>query len=242
MEEAPADGRADADVSRLRLDRERILEASEAIVSREGLGGLTMRRIGAELGADPTAVYRHFRNKDELLRELADRLYGTVAELDPGLSWREQLKVELRYGMDRFRLRPDLATLLAVQPIDTPNLQAIAERRLALLAERGLSPRDAAWMFQVIENHVVGTGLYYGLIEHADDPRVLDPAAMRRVYALLPADRFPHAVAMSPHLFPDLDECFDFGTELILDAIERLAQKGEGAPPARSNTDDGDHR
>ena len=46
---------------------------------------------------------------------------------------------------------------------------------------------------------------------------------MRRVYALLPADQFPHAVRVAPHLFPDLDESFDFGTDVILDAIERLA-------------------
>jgi hypothetical protein len=44
---------------RIRLDRERILDAAEAITRREGIDKLTLRRIGTELGADPTAVYRH---------------------------------------------------------------------------------------------------------------------------------------------------------------------------------------
>jgi hypothetical protein len=56
---------------------------------------------------------------------------------------------------------------------------------------------------------------------------------MRRVYALLPADRFPHATRVAPHLFPDLDEAFDFASDVILDAIERLAS------PSRSSHDDG---
>ena len=35
-----------------------------------------MRRLGAELGVDPTAVYRHFRYKDELLVAMADRMFA----------------------------------------------------------------------------------------------------------------------------------------------------------------------
>jgi TetR/AcrR family tetracycline transcriptional repressor len=215
---------------RLPLDRERILSAAEAIVAGEGLAKLTMRRIGAELGADPTAVYRHFRNKDELLKQLANRMFGTLPPIDPDLDWRDQLKVDLRHAVNRYRTHPDLAALLAKQPVDTPNLQAIAEHLLAMLAERGVAPRDAGLVFQLIETHVVGTGLYYGLIEHAHDPRVVDPAAMQRLYALLPSDRYPQCVAMAPHLFPDLDEAFDFGTDLIIDAIERLATPTDGAP------------
>jgi AcrR family transcriptional regulator len=225
MEERLAVAGTDA-APRPRLDRERILDAAETIARAEGVGRLTMRRIGAELGADPTAVYRHFRNKDELLIQLADRLFGTAPDLEPNLGWRDMFKAELRHSLDRYRSHPDLAQLLAVQPDDTPSLQAIAEWTLARLAERGLSPHNAARVHHVIENYVVGTGLYYSLVEHADDPRLRDPEAMRRVYTLLPADEFPHVVAAAPHLFPDPDESFDFGAEMILDAIERLARKG----------------
>jgi AcrR family transcriptional regulator len=214
---------------RVPLDRDRIIAAAETIVAAEGLGRLTMRRIGAELGADPTAVYRHFRNKDELLVQLADRMFGTPPELDPDMDWRERFKAELRHGVDRYRQHPELAALLARQPVDTPSLQAIAEHELALLTELGVAPRDAAFLLQLIENHVVGTGLYYALIENGQDVRALDPAAIRRAYALLPADRYPHASALAPHLFPDLDGAFDFGTDLILDAIERLANPTDGA-------------
>lgn len=225
-----------AEPPRARLDRERILEAAEAIVHREGVGRLTMRRIGAELGADPTAIYRHFRGKDELLVQLADRLFGTEIEVDPALPWREQMKIELRHALDRYRHHPELARLLAVQPDDTPSLQRIAERNLATLTELGLSDTQAAMMFQVIENHVVGTGLYYAHVEDADDPRLRDPDAMRRAYALLPANRFPNAVRAAAHLFPDLDASFDFGSDLILDAIERLVAEG-GDEPGSPTTD-----
>ena len=216
--------------ARGRLDRERILDAAQAIADEDGVAKLTMRRIGAELGVDPTAIYRHFRDKNELLIELADRLFAIGPEIDPALDWRETLRIDLRYGLDRYRRHPALAMLLAVQPDDTPSLQRIADEMIALLRRAGLTMPQAAQMHQVIENHVVGTGLYYSLLENSSDPRLHDPEAMRRVYALLPADEYPHAVEASPHLFPDLDESFDRASELIIDAIERVAEANTSVP------------
>lgn len=205
--------------ARPRLDRPRILDAAQAIAEDEGVAAVTMRRIGTALGSDPTAVYRHFASKDELLRALADRLFGTLPDADPALGWRETMKAELRHALNRYRHHPDLALLLATQPDDTPSLQAIADRMLGLLRARGLSDADAARFTQVLENHVVGTGLYYA----ANGNALRDAPAMRRVYALLDATTHPHATAVAPHLFPDLDATFDLATDALLDAIEAHA-------------------
>ena len=43
---------------RAELSRERILDAAETLIDREGDCALTFRRLGAELGEDPTAAYR----------------------------------------------------------------------------------------------------------------------------------------------------------------------------------------
>lgn len=212
-----------------RLDREKILVAAEAIVGDEGVAALTMRRIGRELGNDPTAVYRHFRNKDELLVMLAQRLFHISPEIDEDADWREQLRLQIRYALSRYRVHPDLATLLASQPDDTPALQRINDTSIRLLRKAGLDLADAALMSHVIENHVVGTGLYYSLCEHGGDPRLNDPSGMRRAYALLADDEMPDAAEAAPYLFPDLDEIFDHATELILDAVERLARERPAA-------------
>src|ERR1700736_559912 len=75
------------------LSREAILEAAEKIALRDGLSGLTFQAIGAELGAHPTSMYRHFRDKDELVLELVDGLplrgYGGPAV--PTDDWRADL-------------------------------------------------------------------------------------------------------------------------------------------------------
>ena len=219
-----------AEEERVRLDRDRILDAAEAIAANEGVGKLTMRRLGGELGADPTALYRHFRNKDELLVELADRLFGRSLELDPAIPWRERLRLQLRHGLNRYRAHPDLAVLLAQQPDDTPALRRLMEDALSLLDEVGLRPEDQGLIYQVLENHVVGAGLYYAFTEANPELRIDHLPGLRRSLAMLPAEEFPHLTTAAPHLFPDLDEAFDLGTEIVADAIERLVRDRSNTP------------
>jgi AcrR family transcriptional regulator len=216
-----------------RLDRAGILDAAERIVGFEGLAALTMRRIGSELGADPTAVYRHFRNKDALLVCLADRMFATEPALDPAMAWQGQLRILTRHHFERYRAHPDLGTLLARQPDDLPSLIRIREQSLQVLVHgAGLTLEQAALMSHVIENHVVGCGLFFAVSEHHREPRAVDSAALRRVYAMQPADDLPLVSAAAPFLFRDTDQVFDYTTELLIDAIERAGGSSPEEDPA----------
>jgi AcrR family transcriptional regulator len=207
-----------------RLDRAGILDAAERIVGSEGLGALTMRRIGSELGADPTAVYRHFHNKEAMLTCLADRMFGTEPRLDPAMAWQGRLRLLVRHHFERYLAHPDLGSLLARQPDTLPSLVRIREQSLSILTEAGLTIEQAALMSHVLENHVVGCGLFFAVCEHHREPRVTDAAGVRRVYAMQPADELPLVVAAAPYLFGDTGRVFDHTTELLIEAIERAAQ------------------
>jgi hypothetical protein len=62
------------------LSRDRVLRAAVELADREGAEGLSMRRLSAELGVVPMALYKHVANKDELLDGMIDVV---VAEIDP---------------------------------------------------------------------------------------------------------------------------------------------------------------
>jgi len=208
-----------------RLDRESILDAAFAVAEEAGHRGLTMRRVGAELGADPTAVYRHFRNKDELITAMADRLFGGVIEHYPDGPWREGLRNGMVMGRRVYRRHPGFAEALAATPDDTPNLERIAERVLGLLRKAGLTDGDAVLFYHLIVNYVAGTGVFEAVADDAGEPSWQDRT--RRSYAALPPDRFPNCVALAPHMYPDPDLVFDTGVELLLDAIEARAGRAQ---------------
>lgn len=58
------------------LSEELIVETALRLLKEHGADALTVRRLGLALGADPTALYRYFRDTDDLLLAIADELIG----------------------------------------------------------------------------------------------------------------------------------------------------------------------
>ncbi|MEP7158528.1 MAG: TetR family transcriptional regulator [Chloroflexota bacterium] len=76
------------------LSAERIVEAALALIDRDGLERLSMRRLGTDLSAGATSIYWHVPNKAALIDLIVDRLMEeTAAELrvESGTTWRSQL-------------------------------------------------------------------------------------------------------------------------------------------------------
>ena len=69
------------------LSVERIVDAACLIVERDGLRGLSMRKLGAHLEVDPMAVYHHVADKRELLALVTARTIGGMVPPDPAAPW-----------------------------------------------------------------------------------------------------------------------------------------------------------
>ncbi len=61
-----------------RHDRESITTAALLLLDDVGLPDLSMRRLAAELGVQPSALYWHFASKQELLAAVADRILARI--------------------------------------------------------------------------------------------------------------------------------------------------------------------
>ena len=56
------------------MSRERVVNAATAAIAADGYERLTIRGLAAGLGVAPMSIYRHVRDKDDLLDEVVDRL------------------------------------------------------------------------------------------------------------------------------------------------------------------------
>src|SRR3954470_15957682 len=104
------------------LSRERVCTEALALVDDEGLEALSMRRLGARLGVEAMSLYRHVRNKADLL----DSLHSAVLTDLPPLraadieDWRSLLSA-LAHGLRKALLRhPNVVALFATRPVRTP--------------------------------------------------------------------------------------------------------------------------
>jgi len=212
-----------------RLDREVIAEACIALADREGLDAVTLRRLGADLGADPTAVYRHFRDKGELLTAVADRLLGRVlAGFEATGEWRRDLHDIILRARRVYLAHPSLAPVLATAPAPLPSNQRIAEVVFDALRAAGLDERRTALAYQVLENYTAGASSLDAEVGAEVD------SAWRASFAMLPAEEFPNAAAVAPYLYLDDEAAFEFGLEMLLNALEDLASSSGHPTKGRS--------
>lgn len=210
--------------ARRELSREVILDAAEALIDRAGDGALTLRRLGAELGVDPTAPYRHFRNKDELLLALGDRLLGEamasgVRDLPPDADWRQAFRSAAHALRNTLVRHPRLATLISVRVTQGEHEARGIERGLAALAGTGLSEPEIVGFQRAFADTVLAwcafSASYIALPAEA---KARDEAAWATTYSQLPADEYPHIHAARPYL-DEFDDSFDLALELLLDGI-----------------------
>src|SRR5260370_30986212 len=61
--------------------RDQIRHTARELFAREGYESVSMRRIGAEVGCSPMAIYRHYENKEELLLSICEETFSKMIRL-----------------------------------------------------------------------------------------------------------------------------------------------------------------
>jgi TetR/AcrR family tetracycline transcriptional repressor len=167
------------------LSRERILDAALDVAADEGLEALSMRRLALALDVWPMALYRYFRDKDELLDAMVARATDQIERPPPMGSWRQQMRGLLRgaceaLGGDGLGLGERLPRVLV-----TPGLVRLAEDGLRILDEAGFDAQEAPRAWRALLSYTIGYAAQ-GPGEEADFEygleRLLDglEAALRR--------------------------------------------------------------
>jgi AcrR family transcriptional regulator len=179
-----------------RLTRERILDAALALVDAEGLGALTMRRLGQELGRDPMALYRYVDGIATVLDGVAEIVMAQLVIPVDATDWETQLR---RTAHDFRRLalaHPHVVPLIVTRPLATPlGLRPLGtlrplEQILGLLISAGFAPGPALHGYRAYFGYLFGHVLNE-LQETLVDPQATD-ALLRLGLDRLPAEEFPH--------------------------------------------------
>jgi len=215
---------------RVPLTREAIIEAGLRVLDRDGIEGLSMRRVGEELGTGPASIYWHVRNKGELLQLLYERVMEEVRLPEPDPSrWPEQLRELARQVRDIMHRHRDIARISLGRIPSGPTIAGLTEWLFQLMSPAGIPDRTVAYLADLF-------GLYVGAYTFEESLGMASPTGedlppdqivtmFRDYMASLPADRFPHIHRTLDHLFDtDFDARFEFGIDVILRGIRTYAK------------------
>ena len=99
----------------MRHRRADVVSRALDILGEVGLPDLTMRRLGAELGVQPSAIYHHFASKQALLGAVADEIVGRgpAAPDDEGAPWHERVRARCQHLREAVLAYQDGADVVA---------------------------------------------------------------------------------------------------------------------------------
>jgi AcrR family transcriptional regulator len=186
------------------LTKDLILSCALEIIDRDGIDGLTMRRLGKTLGRDPMALYRHAPNKAALLDGVTEIvLEQLVVDTEDG-DWTSRLRAVAR-SFRRLALdHPHVVPLLVTRPLSTPlGLRPLGTLRpleniLGLLTRAGFTGTDALHVYRALFGFLHGHVLneLQELVERPDETDDLLRLGLHR----LPIGEFPLVRSLAPVL------------------------------------------
>ncbi len=207
------------------LSRERIIEASIALLDAGGEDGLTFRALSERLGTGAGAIYWHIANKSDLLTAACDAIVAptmraAVADAAPRAAIRA-----IGVGMfDAMDVHPWIGSALAQAPSQLPMvriMEAIGRQVVAL----GVADAMRWHAGSALLHYILGVAG-----QNAANTRIarernlvrgdfLDAVAAQ--WAALDGEAFAFTRSIAPQL-RDHDDRLDFlaGIDVILDGVE----------------------
>jgi AcrR family transcriptional regulator len=144
------------------LSRESIVREAIVMLDAEGADALSMRKLGAQLGAGATSLYRHVATRDDLIELAVDEVFGEVAVPPAGTDWRADVTAAAQSFRATTLRHLWLGSVLGQAGMAHlgPNLASFANRLDAVFEAAGYpEPRGA---MDTLLSYVIGTSTTEG--------------------------------------------------------------------------------
>lgn len=206
------------------LSRDRILDAALRLVDRDGLDGLSMRKLAGELGVDPMSIYHHIPNKDALLRALVERVFTAMPAPPRQGDWKRRVRRWAHGYRAVAAAHPNLVLRIVADPATVAVAAVHANESLfEALEASGLPPALVVRAADVIVDFVNGAAL---ALASPLTPGVDTVEAFEAELTATPAER----TSVQRRILADRDllehrDSFDFGLDVILSGIDQLRSR-----------------
>ena len=227
------------EATRRGLTREVIVARALELGNAEGLEAVSLRRLATEFGVTPMALYRHVRDKQDLVNAMTEVVmegFDLKAGFRPAMTWSERI----RRAMTNFKQQMDAHPLalplsIAYSGEGPPGFWRMSEDLLAILLDAGFSRRQAIVLIRVVSNLLSG----YLLLLRQDDPGLAKGMGSRELELLrrrvelvqlsLPPDEFPNIVKsardMADIWLRNPDHWWRDTVDLIVFGLERMLER-----------------
>jgi TetR/AcrR family tetracycline transcriptional repressor len=212
------------------VGREPVVRAALKLLDEVGLDGLTLRGVAAELGLRAHTLYWRFKNKQDLVDEMATQvlldLRGGFGSGPMPASWSDLTRAfagGLRTALLR---RRDGARMVAGTRLRDPAVFAPMEAALRVFAAAGAPPAQAAMFLKTVNDYVIGFTIEQQAVVSPSGERAAGYELEARAAAIDP-DLYPLSHSLGSVLMDNHDASFERGLDYL---VAGFAAELAGAP------------
>ena len=208
------------------LSKQRLVDEAVRLADRDGVDGLSMRRLAGTLGAGAMSLYHYVASKDELLDAMIDTVFEEI-ELPPlDADWQTAMRRQAGSARQVLARHPWAIGLMESRTTPGPANLRHREAVTACLRRAGFSVQAATHANWLLNSHVYGYALQEATLPFNTADELAD--MVEDVYLpQLPPDEFPYlhesAAALIAAGYNPAEE-FTFGLDLVLAALEPLRE------------------
>jgi len=202
-----------------RLSREGIVAAAIELADRDGLDGLSMRRLAQHLGVDAMSIYYHVPDKDTLLGEMADAVAAAIPDAPRDGEWTQRLRASIMEARRIMLRHPWAVRVFEGRATPSPAVLHHIERVLAVMRGGGCSVDLSHHALHLLGSRILGFSQ-----DLFDDSSGAEPPPEAAAWA----ETMPHIAELAAAVTHggalggcDDDSEFAFALDLLLDGLER---------------------
>ena len=204
------------------LSRATVLRAAVALADEHGIGALSMRRLGEELGVEAMSLYNHVAGKDELLDGMVDLVFAEIELPAADGDWTAAMRrraFSARAALSRHRWA---IALMGSRSTPGPATLRHHDAVIGSLRGGGFSIAMAAHAFSLLDSYVYGFALQEANLPFDTGEQTAELA--EEIMGRFQAGEYPHLTELTTRhvLRPGYDygSEYEYGLDLILDGLD----------------------
>jgi TetR/AcrR family transcriptional regulator, tetracycline repressor protein len=207
------------------LTADMILAESLRLLDEDGVEGFSLPKLGRALGADQTAVYRHFASKDDIVLALADRLIEeAMTGFEPQECWVNTLTSMAGRVRRTYLAHPAAASISAYRTTQGPAEIRAVDIIVGAMLSAGFEGAEAALMYRVVGDFALSWAGFEASFRALDERlQQNDTLAWTRAYLAVSRSEHPNIWQIRTEL-PEVDDN-DISATILALVIEGLVKR-----------------
>ena len=207
-----------------RLTADRVLDGAMTLADEIGIDAFTIRKLADALDTRPMTIYHHVPGKDAIFDGMVDRVFAEIDRPPTDLDWKSAMRARCCSAREVLARHPWAAPLMESRTNPGQETLGHHDAVLGCLRGGGLSLAMTAHAYALLDAYVYGFALQEASLPATGGADMAELAEM--IVDPFPEGAFPHLMEFTAgHVMQpgyDFRAEFDFGLDLILDALEAM--------------------